>query len=77
VDVTWNFVDPVNSLGQSCGAWLQDLPRLHFVNSIAGDGTDRLPKVTALAKALQEPGSRSEATEALRGLVDAIVLTPD
>ena len=25
----------------------------------------------------QEPDSRSEATEALRGLVDAIVLTPD
>jgi site-specific DNA recombinase len=34
-------------------------------------------KVTELAKALQEPHSRSEATEALRGLVDAIVLTPD
>ena len=34
-------------------------------------------KVTALAKALQEPDTRSEATEALRGLVDAIVLTPD
>jgi site-specific DNA recombinase len=34
-------------------------------------------KVTELAKALQEPDSRSEATEALRGLVDAIVLTPD
>jgi site-specific DNA recombinase len=34
-------------------------------------------KVTELAKALQEPGGRSEATEALRGLVDAIVLTPD
>src|SRR5688572_4666339 len=34
-------------------------------------------KVTELAKALQEPESRSEATEALRGLVDAIVLTPD
>jgi len=34
-------------------------------------------KVTDLAKALQEPDSRSEATEALRGLVDAIVLTPD
>ena len=28
-------------------------------------------------QALQEPDSRSEATEALRGLVDAIVLTPD
>ena len=34
-------------------------------------------KVTELAKALQEPDSRSEATERLRGLVDAIVLTPD
>jgi site-specific DNA recombinase len=34
-------------------------------------------KVKELAKALQEPESRSEATEALRGLVDAIVLTPD
>ena len=34
-------------------------------------------KVTELAKALQEPDSRSEATEALRGLLDAIVLTPD
>ena len=34
-------------------------------------------KVTELAKALQEPDGRSEATEALRGLVDAIVLTPD
>ncbi|HXW07777.1 MAG TPA: recombinase family protein [Vicinamibacterales bacterium] len=34
-------------------------------------------KVTQLANALQEPESRSEATEALRGLVDAIVLTPD
>jgi site-specific DNA recombinase len=34
-------------------------------------------KVTELAKGLQEPDSRSEATEALRGLVDAIVLTPD
>jgi hypothetical protein len=34
-------------------------------------------KVSELAKALQEPDSRSEATEALRGLVDAIVLAPD
>ena len=34
-------------------------------------------KVTELAKALQEPDTRSEATEALRGLVDAIVLIPD
>jgi site-specific DNA recombinase len=34
-------------------------------------------KVTELARALQDSDSRSEATEALRGLVDAIVLTPD
>jgi site-specific DNA recombinase len=34
-------------------------------------------KVRELAKALQEPESRSEATEALRGLLDAIVLTPN
>jgi DNA invertase Pin-like site-specific DNA recombinase len=34
-------------------------------------------KVRELANALQEPESRSEATEALRGLVDAIVLTPN
>ena len=34
-------------------------------------------KVTELGRALQEPESRSEATEARRGLVDAIVLTPD
>ena len=33
-------------------------------------------KVTELATALQQPESRVEATEALRGLVDAIVLTP-
>ncbi len=33
-------------------------------------------KVTELAEALQQPESRLEATEALRGLVDAIVLTP-
>ena len=32
-------------------------------------------KVIELATALQEPASRVEATEALRGLVDAIVLT--
>ena len=31
----------------------------------------------AKVTALQDPDSRSEATEALRGLVDAIVLTPD
>jgi site-specific DNA recombinase len=34
-------------------------------------------KVTELARALQDPDSRSEATEAVRGLVDAITLTPD
>jgi hypothetical protein len=34
-------------------------------------------KVTELGKALEHPESRVEATEALRGLVDAIVLTPD
>ena len=34
-------------------------------------------KVTDLARALQEPDTRAEATEALRGLVDAIVITPD
>jgi hypothetical protein len=33
-------------------------------------------KVRELAAALQKPESRVEATEALRGLVDAIVLTP-
>ena len=33
-------------------------------------------KVTELATALHQPESRVEATEALRGLVDAIVLTP-
>ena len=34
-------------------------------------------KVTQLARALQEPENRPEATDALRGLVDAIVLTPE
>ena len=34
-------------------------------------------KVTELARALQDTDSRSEASEALRGLVEAIVLTPD
>ena len=33
--------------------------------------------VTELAEALQQPEIRLEATEALRGLVDAIVLTPN
>ncbi len=34
-------------------------------------------KVTALAHALEHPETRTEASEALRGLIDAIVLTPD
>ena len=34
-------------------------------------------KVTALALALEHPETRTEASEALRGLIDAIVLTPD
>ena len=34
-------------------------------------------KVTDLGKALEHPESRSEATESLRGLIDAIVLTPN
>ncbi len=34
-------------------------------------------KFTELATTLQEPDSRAETTEALPGLVDAIVLTPD
>ena len=34
-------------------------------------------KVTALAEALEQPETRTEASEALRGLIDAIVLTPD
>src|SRR5262245_30872330 len=33
-------------------------------------------KVTTLAQALEQPGTRAEATEALRGLIDAIILTP-
>jgi hypothetical protein len=33
-------------------------------------------KVTALAQALEQPETRTEASQALRGLVDAIVLTP-
>ena len=37
----------------------------------------RRPLLQALSRALQDPDSRSEAPEALRGLVDAIVLTPD
>jgi site-specific DNA recombinase len=34
-------------------------------------------KVTNLAQALEHPETRTEASEALRGLIDAIVLTPD
>jgi hypothetical protein len=34
-------------------------------------------KVTALAQALEHPETRTEASEALRGLIEAIVLTPD
>ena len=34
-------------------------------------------KVTTLAQALEHAETRTEATEALRGLIDAIVLTPD
>ena len=34
------------------------------------------PKVIALAQALEHPETRTEASEALRGLIDAIVLTP-
>jgi site-specific DNA recombinase len=34
-------------------------------------------EVTALAQALEHPETRTEASEALRGLIDAIVLTPD
>ena len=33
-------------------------------------------KITALAQALEHPETRTEASEALRGLIDAIVLTP-
>ena len=33
-------------------------------------------KVTALAEALEHPVTRTEASEALSGLIDAIVLTP-
>ena len=33
-------------------------------------------KVTTLAQALEQPEARTEATEALRGLIDAIILTP-
>src|SRR5215204_1806537 len=34
-------------------------------------------KITALARALEQPETRTEASETLRGLIDAIVLTPD
>ena len=34
-------------------------------------------RVSALAQALEHPETRTQASEALRGLIDAIVLTPD
>src|SRR5438093_11458333 len=34
-------------------------------------------KVTALAQALEHPETRTKASEAIRGLIDAIVLNPD
>jgi site-specific DNA recombinase len=34
-------------------------------------------KVTTLARALEHPETRTEASEVLRGLIDAIVLTPN
>jgi hypothetical protein len=34
-------------------------------------------KVTALAQALEHPETGTEASEALRGLIEAIVLTPN
>jgi site-specific DNA recombinase len=34
-------------------------------------------KVAALAQALEQPETRTEASEALRGLIDAIILTPN
>ena len=37
----------------------------------------RALKVAALAQALEHPETRTEASEALRGLIDAIVLTPN
>jgi len=33
-------------------------------------------KVTGLARALEHPETRTEAAEAIRGLIDALVLTP-
>jgi hypothetical protein len=33
-------------------------------------------KVTALARALEHPDTRTDAAEAIRGVIDAIVLTP-
>ena len=43
----------------------------------SGDGRPYRQKVTALAQALEHPETRTEASEALRGLIDAIVLTPN
>jgi hypothetical protein len=34
-------------------------------------------KITALGQALEHPETRTEVSEALRGLIDAIVLTPN
>ena len=34
-------------------------------------------KITALAQALEDPETRTEASGAIRGLIDAIVLTPN
>jgi hypothetical protein len=55
-----------------CEEFTREMNRLrgeHRVNLVAGE--------RELARALQEPETRSEATEVLRDLVDAIVLTPD
>jgi DNA invertase Pin-like site-specific DNA recombinase len=41
-----------------------------------GDGRLYRQKVTTLAQALAHPETRTEATAALRGLIDAIVMTP-
>ena len=48
----------------------------HSAEAASRDGQD-LPRKGQDATALQEPDSRSEATESLRGLVDAIALTSD
>jgi hypothetical protein len=43
---------------------------------IASAATRKTPPASSSASALQQPESRTEPNEALRGLVDAIVLTP-